>query len=91
MILKCLANHKFDKIGTMKEEKKIMGVFKTGKKSMSLLMSENKALKKEIVRLTLLCDRKDACFKELMSDALRHGSPLAAKHMVERSMYLRGK
>ena len=38
-----------------------------------------------------LCDEKDAWFKELMSDALRHGSSFAGKCMVDRRETLSGR
>lgn len=52
---------------------------------------QNAYLRKENQMLRDLCKRKDACFKELMADGLRHGSRLAAAHMAERKSYLRGK
>ena len=48
-------------------------------------------LKKENRRLHRLCRTKDSYFLELMSDALRHGSKLAAKHMSDRKKYIHGK
>ncbi len=42
-------------------------------------------------QLKQLCKEKDSFFSELMSDALRHGSSLAAKHMSDRKNYLNGK
>lgn len=42
-------------------------------------------------QLKQLCKEKDSFFSELMSDALRHGSSLAAKHMSDRKKYLNGK
>ena len=57
---------------------------------------ENVRLARKIQKLELalsmkdnLCEQKDQCFIELMSDGLRHGSPLAGKHMVERREYLK--
>ena len=55
------------------------------------LLKEIARLKKENRRLKDLCEEKDSFFKELMSDALRHGSSLAAKHMSDRKKYLKGK
>ena len=55
------------------------------------LKSENAFLKKENQRLHQLCEEKDNFFKELMSDALRNKSKLAAKHMTDRKNYLNGK
>lgn len=55
------------------------------------LVKENKILRKENENLRNLCNEKDSYFKELMSDGLRHGSKLAAKHMAERKDYLKSK
>lgn len=55
------------------------------------IKKENKRLKKEIKRLKKLCSVKDSYFLELMSDALRHGSKLASKHMRDRKLFLHGK
>lgn len=55
------------------------------------LKSENSYLKKENRRLHELCKEKDKFFIELMSDALKHGSNLASKHMKDRKDYLKGK
>lgn len=52
---------------------------------------ENQRLKKEVSRLIARCAEKDEYFKEAISDGLRHGSPLAAKHMADRREYLNGK
>ena len=52
---------------------------------------ENKALKKRNKDLVSLCNEKDSFFKEMISDGLRHKSPLAAKHMADRKSYLRTK
>ena len=51
--------------------------------------AENERLKKENQRLRKLCEEKDSFFMELMSDGLRNGSKLAAKHMSDRKDYLR--
>ena len=51
------------------------------------LLKENQSLRKENARLRNLCNEKDSYFMELMSDALRHGSKLAAKHMADRKSY----
>lgn len=48
-------------------------------------------LRKENRRLHKLCRAKDSYFMELMSDALRHGSKLAGKHMSDRKKYIHGK
>lgn len=61
----------------------IMGIFG--------LKKENERLKKENRRLHNLCKEKDSYFMELMSDGLRHGSKLAAKHMSDRKKYMNGK
>ena len=50
-----------------------------------------KELRSENKRLVQLCNEKDSFFLELISDGLRHGSPLAAKHMSDRKKYLNGK
>ena len=42
-------------------------------------------------QLKNLCEEKDDYFLEMISDGLRHGSPLAAKHMADRKKYLNGK
>lgn len=55
------------------------------------VLKENAYLKEENRRLTNLCYEKDSFFTELMSDALRHGSKLAAQHMSDRKKYLHGK
>lgn len=55
------------------------------------LAKENRALRKEVAELRKLCNEKDSYFIELMSDALRHGSKLAAKHMTDRKSYVKGK
>ncbi len=55
------------------------------------LAKENQALKRENTKLRNLCKEKDFYFMELMSDGLRHGSKLAAKHMADRKSYKNGK
>lgn len=50
-----------------------------------------KQMGKEINRLNALCAEKDSFFMELMSDAMRHGSSLAAKHMADRKSFLKGR
>ncbi|MBQ7125147.1 MAG: hypothetical protein IJP16_01230 [Clostridia bacterium] len=55
------------------------------------IRAENKRLVAENKRLHKLCDEKDAYFMELMSDGLRNGSKLAAKHMSDRKKYIHGK
>lgn len=61
------------------------------------LKKENLMLRREVIKLRGLCrekDRickeKDQCFLEMISDGLRHGSKLAAKHMADRKKYLNG-
>lgn len=68
----------------------MMGLFKLRKENISLKM-ENACLRREVGQLRKLCNEKDSFFKELMSDALRHGSKLAAQHMSDRKKYLHGK
>lgn len=55
------------------------------------LQKENEHLRKENQRLRELCDEKDSFFMELMSDALRKGSTLAAQHMADRKKYIHEK
>lgn len=55
------------------------------------MRKENKYLRKEVIRLRRLCNEKDSYFMELMSDALRHGSSVAAKHMADRKKFIHGK
>lgn len=55
------------------------------------LERENQRLKERNNQLINLCEEKDSFFLELMSDALRHGSSVAAKHMADRKKQLRGK
>lgn len=67
-----------------------MGIFglKRDKKRISKLEQENI---QRIQQLESLCEEKDSYFMELMSDGLRHGSSLAAKHMSDRKKYKQGK
>ena len=60
-------------------------------KNFNQLERENRALKDCNRQLKNLCEEKDSFFLELMSDALRHGSSVAAKHMADRKKYLHGK
>ena len=60
-------------------------------KNFKQLERENRALKDRNRQLKNLCEEKDSFFLELMSDALRHGSSVAAKHMADRKKYLHGK
>ena len=50
-----------------------------------------KAQDRRIKKLEDLCEEKDSYFMELISDGLRHGSSLAAKHMSDRKKYLNGR
>lgn len=50
-----------------------------------------KELTECVERLIARSNVKDECFKEVISDALRCGSPVAARYMVDRREYLRGK
>ncbi len=70
-----------------------MGIFglKRDKKRISKLEQENKENIQRIQQLESLCEEKDSYFMELMSDGLRHGSSLAAKHMSDRKKYKQGK
>lgn len=52
------------------------------------LLLDNIAKSMRIESLVRLCDEKDARFAELMSDALKHGSSLAAYHMLDRKAYI---
>lgn len=69
----------------------VLNMFGSDKKKIAQLEKENAQNKREIQRLKNLCDEKDDYFMELMSDGLRHGSPLAAKHMSDRKKYKQGK
>ena len=58
------------------------------------LAIKDKIIKLQGVRirdLVALCEEKDSWFKELMSDALRRGSSLAGKCMVDRREVLLGR
>ena len=57
---------------------------RSSKEKIAYLEKENKRLKK-------LCEEKDSFFMELMSDGMRRGSSLAAKHMADRREYLKRK
>ena len=60
-------------------------------KALKAVQKDNAQLKRRNNQLVNLCNEKDSFFKELMADALRHGSPLAGKHMSDRKKYLNGK
>ena len=71
-----------------------MGLFtKSSSKDIELayLRKANKTKDRRIRQLENLRREKDSFFNEMISDGLRHGSPLAAKHMSDRKKYLRGK
>ena len=55
------------------------------------MKKRNLVQSKRIKQLEDLCEEKDSFFKELMSDATKHGSSLGAKHMSDRAKYLKGK
>lgn len=58
------------------------------------LAIKDKIIKLQGVRirdLVALCEEKDSWFKELMSDALRHGSSLAGRCMADRKEMLLGR
>ena len=69
-----------------------MGLFGFGnKKKIQNLERENQMLKKRVAQLVKLCEEKDQYFIGAISDALRHGSPTAGRHMADRKKYLKGK
>lgn len=69
-----------------------MGLFgNKSKKRIAELEKEVRQNRKRIRQLENLCNEKDSFFMELMSDGLRHGSSLAAKHMSDRKKYKHGK
>lgn len=70
-----------------KEKKTIQQLQKT----VQAIQKDNAQLRRRNNQLVNLCNEKDSHFMELMSDALRHGSKLAAKHMSDRKKYLNGK
>lgn len=53
-------------------------------KKIADLENENTNLRKRVSDLESLCKEKDESFKEVISDGLRHGSSLSAKHMSDR-------
>lgn len=64
-----------------------------GRKEQKTIENLRKALQVSQQRtrqLEKLCEEKDSYFMELMSDALRHRSKLAGKHMADRRSYLNG-
>lgn len=70
-----------------------MGLFGLGsrRRTIATLVKDNCAKERRIRDLENLCREKDSYFMELMSDGMRHGSSLAAKHMAERREYLKGR
>ena len=48
-------------------------------------------LKERISELEALCEVKDSLFRELMSDACRHGSSLGGKYMADWKKFLNSK
>ena len=69
-----------------------MGLFGSkDKKRIQFLESELRTSKKRIRQLDRLCEEKDSYFMESISDGLRHGSSLAAKHMSDRKKHLNGQ
>lgn len=61
------------------------------KKANASIRRESDAKSKRIKDLEELCEEKDSYFMEMISDGLRHGSKLAAKHMSDRKKTLNGK
>ncbi|MFS7391313.1 hypothetical protein AB6888_00405 [Carnobacterium maltaromaticum] len=68
----------------------LFGISKRKKENVKL-KKEVTLLKKENSRLKKRGEAKDTLFKELMSDATRHGSSIGAKHMSDRKKYMKGK
>ncbi|MDV7713637.1 hypothetical protein PSH12_13630 [Enterococcus casseliflavus] len=70
-----------------------MGLFGKSKykEEILVLKKTNSVQNKRIKQLENLCEEKDSFFKELMSDATKHGSSLGAKHMSDRAKYLKDK
>lgn len=58
------------------------------KEELEYYLNKSNNLEKENIRLKDLCEIKDSFFNEIISDALRHGSSLAGKHMSDRKQYL---
>ena len=71
----------------------IVGLFGKSKykEEILVLKKTNSVQNKRIKQLENLCEEKDSFFKELMSDATKHGSSLGAKHMSDRAKYLKDK
>ena len=68
----------------LRKEGTIMGFKNSDKSRIEYLEKENRRLRK-------LCEEKDSFFVEMISDGMRHGSHLAAKHMADSKRYLTGK
>ncbi|MBE5779272.1 MAG: hypothetical protein E7331_08065 [Clostridiales bacterium] len=64
-----------------------MSIFGKSKREQELEM-ENFRLRRRVKDLVERSDDKDSFFCEMISDGLRHGSSLAAKHMSDRKKYL---
>ena len=75
---------KYSKRMALRKEGTIMGFKNSDKSRIEYLEKENRRLRK-------LCEEKDSFFVEMISDGMRHGSHLAAKHMADRKSYLKGK
>lgn len=74
------------------ENDMLFGLFKNNDdERVAELEEENEALHNRIDELKDLCEEKDSYFTEMISDGLRHGSKLAAKHMSDRKKYLNGE
>lgn len=73
------------------ENDMLFGLFKNNDDRVAELEEENEALHNRIDELKDLCEEKDSYFTEMISDGLRHGSKLAAKHMTDRKKYLNGE
>lgn len=59
-------------------------LFNKGK--LSEMEKELEKKQERIDELVDLCEEKDEYFTEMISDGLRHGSSLAAKHKIEISI-----
>lgn len=69
-----------------------MGLFGSkDKREIQSLKEELRSSKKRIRQLEDLCAEKDSFFMEVISDGMRHGSSLSAKHMSDRKKYINGE
>ena len=69
-----------------------MGLFSSkSKQRVAFLEKELRSKDKRIKQLERLCAEKDFYFLETISDGMRHGSSLAAKHMSDRKKHLNGR